>query len=94
MKELRKYHAEDAELMFNFYYDMSRPKIEEYSKNIIWKMRYLKYPHTRGRKLGTKTKAMPDQIYLRVVNHFKKLKIMSLLLLMRLKELKAQGLVI
>jgi len=32
MKELRKYHAEDAELMFNFYYDMSRPKIEEYSK--------------------------------------------------------------
>lgn len=74
METLKEYHGNEAETMFNFFFAMSRPKIERYSRDIIWKIRYLKFHHTRGRKLGDKTKAMPDSIYLRVIEHFKKIK--------------------
>jgi len=71
IEDLKEYFGESkAETAFDFYYSMTRPKIEYFSK-ILWRIRYLKYPHTRGRKLGNKSKAIPDRIWKAVLEHFK-----------------------
>lgn len=71
IKNLSNYFQKDvAKNIYEYFWQLSRPQIESFSK-VIWGIRYKKYPHTRGRKLGEKTKALPDGIYKKVIDHFK-----------------------
>lgn len=72
LKELKKIYGTDFKNMFNFFYNLPKNKLESIShiSNIF---RENNFERRKQRLLGTKSKAMPDFIFKKVLEHFSSL---------------------
>ena len=70
MKDLKTYLNEKFDLDGERIYGFSKHKLEDLKKT-IQDIINEKYPHRKGRLLWTKSKCYPNDIYEKIVEHFK-----------------------